>query len=117
MLPHCSLLLLLCVVRLLSPTSALPFEQRGFWDFAMDSMDSGGMMAMMRDEEEGSATDEIPTPDMHMCPFGCHCHLRVVQSTETHVCDSLSSIMNIYHYDTKIFCSLLTNQNTTYLKI
>ncbi|AWP09766.1 putative biglycan [Scophthalmus maximus] len=66
MLPHCSLLLLLCVARLHSPSSALPFEQRGFWDFAMDSMDSGGMMAMMRDEEEGSAVEEVFPPDIPM---------------------------------------------------
>lgn len=82
MLPHCSFLLLLCVARLLSTSSALPFEQRGFWDFAMDSMDSGGMMSMMRDEEEGSATEDILPPDMPMCPFGCHCQLRVVQCSD-----------------------------------
>lgn len=82
MLPHCSLLLLLCVARLFSPSSALPFEQKGFWDFAMDSMDSGGMMTMMRDEEEGSAVEEVLPPDIHMCPFGCHCRLRVVQCSD-----------------------------------
>lgn len=83
MLPHCSVLLLLCVVRLLSPSSALPFEQRGFWDFAMDSMDSmDSMMTMMRDEEEGSAVEEILPPDIPMCPFGCHCQLRVVQCSD-----------------------------------
>ncbi|TNN82359.1 Biglycan [Liparis tanakae] len=64
MLPCCPLLLLLCVARLLSTSSALPFEQRGFWDFAMDSMDSGGMMPMMRDEEQGSGVEEIPFPDI-----------------------------------------------------
>lgn len=82
MLPYCSLLLWLCVVQLLSPSSALPFEQRGFWDFAMDSMDAGGMMTMMRDEEEGSAVEEIFPPDIHMCPFGCHCQPRVVQCSD-----------------------------------
>ncbi|KAM9856028.1 biglycan b [Aulostomus maculatus] len=81
MLPHCSLLLLLCVARLLSTSSALPFEQKGFWDFAMDSMDSGGMMSMMMDEAEGSADGGVP-PDMPMCPFGCHCRLRVVQCSD-----------------------------------
>lgn len=81
MLPHCSLLLWLCLVRLLSPSSALPFEQRGFWDFAMDSLDSGGMMAMMRDEEEGS-TPTDPSTDFATCPFGCQCHLRVVQCSD-----------------------------------
>ncbi|XP_026189084.1 biglycan b [Mastacembelus armatus] len=82
MLPHFSLLLLLCVARLLSPSSALPFEQKGFWDFAMDSMDSVGMMTMMRDEEEGSAVEEILPPDIPTCPFGCHCRLRVVQCSD-----------------------------------
>ncbi|XP_068610244.1 biglycan b [Brachionichthys hirsutus] len=81
MLPHYSLLLLLCVVRMHSPSSALPFEQRGFWDFAMDSMDSGGMMMMMRDEE-GSGVEEFQPPDMVICPFGCQCQLRVVQCSD-----------------------------------
>uniref|UniRef100_A0A3Q3QP50 Biglycan n=1 Tax=Monopterus albus TaxID=43700 RepID=A0A3Q3QP50_MONAL len=79
MLPHCSLLLLLCIVQLLSPSSALPFEQKGFWDFAMDSMDSDGMMTMMRDEEDGSA---FPPPELPTCPFGCQCRLRVVQCSD-----------------------------------
>lgn len=85
MLPHCSLLLWICMVRLLSPSSALPFEQHGFWDFAMDSMDSmerDGIMTMMRDGAEGSADGEMPPPDMPMCPFGCHCQLRVVQCSD-----------------------------------
>lgn len=82
MLPHCSLLLFLSVASLLSCSSALPFEQKGFWDFAMDTMDSVGMMAMMRDEEEGSAVEEIPTTDVSMCPFGCHCRLRIVQCSD-----------------------------------
>nr|XP_004558932.1 biglycan [Maylandia zebra] len=81
MLPHCSFLLLLCAVQLPSPSSALPFEQKGFWDFALDSMDAEMTMEMMRDPEEGSADDlfphEIPT-----CPFGCQCHLRVVQCSD-----------------------------------
>lgn len=82
MLPHGPLLLWLCVVPLLSPSSALPFEQKAFWDFAMDSLDGGGgMMAMMRDEEEGS-TPTDPSPDFATCPFGCQCHLRVVQCSD-----------------------------------
>lgn len=81
MWPHYPLLLWLCAVRLLSPSSALPFEQRGFWDFAMDSLDNGEMMTMMRDEEEGS-TPTDPTTDFPTCPFGCQCHLRVVQCSD-----------------------------------
>ncbi|XP_068104435.1 biglycan [Hyperolius riggenbachi] len=72
--------------------NALPFEQRGFWDF---SMDDG--LTMMRDEanetaEEGSGgppTKRPPTvippyglPPMDLCPFGCQCHLRVVQCSD-----------------------------------
>uniref|UniRef100_G3P6V9 Biglycan n=1 Tax=Gasterosteus aculeatus aculeatus TaxID=481459 RepID=G3P6V9_GASAC len=88
MLPCGSLLLMLCVARLISTSSALPFEQRGFWDFAMDnmdnmdSMDSGGMTTMMRDEEEGSGVEEIPPHHIPMCPFGCQCRLRVVQCSD-----------------------------------
>ncbi|TNM87022.1 hypothetical protein fugu_007252 [Takifugu bimaculatus] len=81
MWPHYPLLLWLCAVRLLSPSSALPFEQRGFWDFAMDSLDKGEMMTMIRDEEEGSTPTE-PTSDFATCPFGCQCHLRVVQCSD-----------------------------------
>lgn len=79
---------MLCVARLISTSSALPFEQRGFWDFAMDnmdnldSMDSGGMTTMMRDEEEGSGVEEIPPHHIPMCPFGCQCRLRVVQCSD-----------------------------------
>ena len=80
MLAPSSLLLLLCLAHLPSPTSALPFEQRGFWDFAMDSMDGGGMMTMMRDEEEGSAMEELP--EIPVCPFGCQCQLKVVQCSD-----------------------------------
>lgn len=81
MLPLCPLLLWLCAVPLLSPSSALPFEQKVFLDFAMDSLDSGGMMTMMRDEEEGS-TPTDPSTDFATCPFGCQCHLRVVQCSD-----------------------------------
>ncbi|MED6241862.1 hypothetical protein ATANTOWER_028810 [Ataeniobius toweri] len=82
MLQHCTLLLLLCAAQLLSSSSALPFEQRGFWDFALDSLENSDMMTMMRDQGEGSAVEEIPTPDMPMCPFGCHCQLRIVQCSD-----------------------------------
>ncbi|MEE6505769.1 hypothetical protein FKM82_005652 [Ascaphus truei] len=76
--------LLLCSCVILS--HALPFEQRGFWDF---SMDDG--LAMMRDEEGASGlgpegpTSTVPDlgmPPMDLCPFGCQCHLRVVQCSD-----------------------------------
>uniref|UniRef100_A0A8C6TAZ3 Biglycan n=1 Tax=Neogobius melanostomus TaxID=47308 RepID=A0A8C6TAZ3_9GOBI len=82
MSPHCSLLLLLCVSLLPHLLPALPFEQRGFWDFAMDNFDSSDITTMMRDEEEGSAIGELPIPGPSICPFGCHCRLRVVQCSD-----------------------------------
>ncbi|XP_041655374.1 biglycan b [Cheilinus undulatus] len=108
MLPHFCFLLLLCVARLLPHSSALPFEQRGFWDFAMDSMDSDKMMTMMmRDEEEGSAVEEILPPDIHMCPFGCHCQLRVVQCSDL----GLTEVPKNIPQDTK-FLDLQNNRIT-----
>ncbi|XP_061592024.1 biglycan b [Cololabis saira] len=107
MLPHCSLLMLLCSAQLLSPSSALPFEQRGFWDFALDSMDTGGLMSMMKDEEEGSAIDELPPPDTHMCPFGCHCQLRIVQCSDL----GLTEVPKNIPTDTK-FLDLQNNRIT-----
>ncbi|XP_063792389.1 biglycan isoform X3 [Pseudophryne corroboree] len=80
-------LLLLCAWVILC--NALPFEQRGFWDF---SMDDG--FAMMKDEaaEDGSGFGTIPNaslptgrtniPGFDICPFGCQCHLRVVQCSD-----------------------------------
>ncbi|KAJ8360804.1 hypothetical protein SKAU_G00173290 [Synaphobranchus kaupii] len=96
MLPHSSLFLLLSVALLTAPSSALPFEQRGFWDFGLDG-DGGGMM-MMRDEEEGSAVDELPTPDMPSCPFGCQCQLRVVQCSDL----GLTAVPKNIPMDTKL---------------
>ncbi|KAL2104295.1 hypothetical protein ACEWY4_001163 [Coilia grayii] len=82
MLSHCTLTVLLCVAKFALFSQALPFEQRGFWDFGMDG-DGGGMMMMMRDEEEGSAVEELPTaPVFPSCPFGCQCRLRVVQCSD-----------------------------------
>ncbi|KAM8933686.1 biglycan [Pelodytes ibericus] len=77
-------LLLLCAYVILC--NALPFEQRGFWDFTMD--DGLGMM-----QDEGSGTAPPPEagpggpldpvfPPMDLCPFGCQCHLRVVQCSD-----------------------------------
>ncbi|KAK3519086.1 hypothetical protein QTP70_016337 [Hemibagrus guttatus] len=76
-----SLLLLLSVVSLASLSLALPFEQRGFWDFGMDG-DGDGLTVMMRDEEEGSAFLPTELPPIPMCPFGCQCHLKVVQCSD-----------------------------------
>lgn len=82
MLPRCSLLLFVSLAQLLRYSSPLPFEQKGFWDFAMDTMDGAGIMAMMRDEEEGSAVEDVVPNEIPMCPFGCHCRLRVVQCSD-----------------------------------
>lgn len=75
-------LLLLSVFSLTSCSPALPFEQRGFWDFGIDGDGGGSMTVMMRDEEEGSAVEDLPSPDFHVCPFGCHCQLKVVQCSD-----------------------------------
>ncbi|XP_061653633.1 biglycan b [Phyllopteryx taeniolatus] len=91
MQPCCSFLLLLCVAQLLSPSAALPFEQKGFWDFAMDSLDID-MKAMMKDEEEGSAIEELPPPEMPTCPFGCQCRLKVVQCSDLGLSEVPSNI-------------------------
>lgn len=72
-------LLLLSASLLLS--SALPFQQREFWDFGED-IDVRDLMTMMKDQEEGSAYDEVPPQERPMCPFGCVCHLKVVQCSD-----------------------------------
>ncbi|XP_028308454.1 biglycan b [Gouania willdenowi] len=91
MISRCPALLMFCVAQLLSPSFALPFEQKGFWDFAMDTMDSDMMMTMMRDEE-GSANGEIYPPDIPICPFGCQCRLRVVQCSDLGLTEVPSNI-------------------------
>lgn len=63
-------------------SSALPFQQRGFWDFG-DDIDVRDLMTMMiKDQEEGSTFEEVPPPEMPTCPFGCVCHLKVVQCSD-----------------------------------
>lgn len=73
------LILLLCCW--LTMALASPFEQRGFWDFAFD-LDG----AMMNDEEGSGFTTVAPTEGPFLpgptCPFGCQCHLRVVQCSD-----------------------------------
>ena len=71
----------------LTPLSlALPFEQRGFWDFGIEGEGGGLMTMMMRDEEDGSAVEEQPSPEFPVCPFGCHCQLKVVQCSDLGKC-------------------------------
>ncbi|KAI4886398.1 hypothetical protein NFI96_015325 [Prochilodus magdalenae] len=82
MLSHCSFLLLLSVFSLTPLSLALPFEQRGFWDFGIEGEGGGLMTMMMRDEEDGSAVEEQPSPEFPVCPFGCHCQLKVVQCSD-----------------------------------
>ncbi|XP_044538843.1 biglycan [Gracilinanus agilis] len=70
---------------LLALSQALPFEQRGFWDFTLDDG-----LAMLNDEEASGADPTSGLPDLDavtptfsaVCPFGCHCHLRVVQCSD-----------------------------------
>lgn len=105
MSPPCPLLLLLCASLLPHLLPALPFEQRRFWDFALDDFDSSDITMMMRDEEEGSAIGEDPVPGPSMCPFGCHCRLRVVQCSDL----GLSEVPKNIPPDTK-FLDLQNNR-------
>uniref|UniRef100_W5NEP1 Biglycan n=1 Tax=Lepisosteus oculatus TaxID=7918 RepID=W5NEP1_LEPOC len=70
------LLLLLCSFLASGLAHPLePFNQKVFWDFALDS-DS------MMNDEEGSGPGEEQPPPLPVCPFGCQCHLRVVQCSD-----------------------------------
>ncbi|MGH0129200.1 UNVERIFIED_CONTAM: hypothetical protein FKN15_037640 [Acipenser sinensis] len=66
--------------RLHSNTS----KRRGFLDFSLDAGDGGVSMMMMNDEEGSAIEEETPAPPGPgpVCPFGCHCHLRVVQCSD-----------------------------------
>uniref|UniRef100_A0A8C3WR69 Biglycan n=1 Tax=Catagonus wagneri TaxID=51154 RepID=A0A8C3WR69_9CETA len=73
------------LASLLALSQALPFEQKAFWDFTLD-----GGLPMLNDEEASGADSTSGIPDLDalpptysaMCPFGCHCHLRVVQCSD-----------------------------------
>uniref|UniRef100_A0A8C5RDE2 Uncharacterized protein n=1 Tax=Laticauda laticaudata TaxID=8630 RepID=A0A8C5RDE2_LATLA len=65
-------------------------DTQGFWDFSMDD-------PSVQEEEEasgifptssGAEAEDIPFYP-GLCPFGCHCHLRVVQ------CSDLAFILEI----------------------
>lgn len=74
------MMLLLSAPLLLS--SALPFQQKGFLDFGED-IDVRDLMTMMiRDQEEGSGFEDVQRPEVPTCPFGCVCHLKVVQCSD-----------------------------------
>ncbi|CAM5131699.1 unnamed protein product [Natator depressus] len=101
----------LLLAALLGLARALPFEQPAFWDFAMDEGP-----AVQRDEEEASGV--FPTsgvPDFEdvvpayggLCPFGCRCHLRVVQCSDL----GLRSVPKEIAPDTKLL-DLQNNQLT-----
>ncbi|XP_059241903.1 biglycan [Mustela nigripes] len=73
------------LASLLAVSQTLPFEQKGFWDFTLDDG-----LPMLNDEEASGAETTSGVPDLDsltptfsaMCPFGCHCHLRVVQCSD-----------------------------------
>uniref|UniRef100_A0A3B3RYV6 Biglycan n=1 Tax=Paramormyrops kingsleyae TaxID=1676925 RepID=A0A3B3RYV6_9TELE len=104
-------LLLLWATFISSLCLALPFEQRGFWDFGIEG-DIGGVMTMMRDEEDGSAFE--PTvgviPEFPTCPFGCQCQHRVVQCSDL----GLTAVPKNIPSDTKLLD--LQNNKITELK-
>ncbi|MFT7814260.1 biglycan-like [Arapaima gigas] len=106
MSPHL-LLLLFCATLIPTPAWTLPFEQKGFWDF---DGDGGGLTMMMRDEEEGSAFEEFPGPEVPVCPFGCQCHLRIVQCSDL----GLTAVPKNIPPDTKLLD--LQNNKITELK-
>ncbi|XP_067399286.1 biglycan [Emydura macquarii macquarii] len=100
----------LLLAALLGPAwaPAPPFEQSTFWDFFMDDGPAPG------DEEEASGVS--PTsglPDFEdvipayggLCPFGCHCHLHVVQCSDL----GLRSVPRDIGPDTKLL-DLQNNQ-------
>ncbi|XP_062456776.1 biglycan-like, partial [Rhea pennata] len=96
----------LVLLALALGAAALPFEQRGFWDFALDEGGGGGGRAARQapgEQEAAAAGDDSgdgdeasgafptsgapdaeaePPPYGGLCPFGCHCHLRVVQCSD-----------------------------------
>ncbi|KAL7829072.1 hypothetical protein SRHO_G00327060 [Serrasalmus rhombeus] len=53
-------------------TSALPFQQKGFWDFGKDIDVKDLLMTMMKDQEEGSAYEELPQPRAAHLPLRLH---------------------------------------------
>ncbi|TTJ85388.1 Death effector domain-containing protein [Bagarius yarrelli] len=63
-------------------STALPFQQTGFWDFGEDIDVRDLMTIMMKDQEEGSGFDDVSKPEIPTCPFGCVCHLKVVQCSD-----------------------------------
>ena len=73
------------LASLLALSQALPLEQKAFWDFTLDDG-----LPMLNDEEASGADSTSGIPDLDalpptfsaMCPFGCHCHLRVVQCSD-----------------------------------
>ncbi|XP_076840742.1 biglycan b [Brachyhypopomus gauderio] len=110
MLSKCSLLLLLSVLNLAPCSLALPFEQRGFWDFGFDG-EAGGLMTTMMRDEEGSASGEGMPPEIFPeCPFGCHCQLKVVQCSDL----GLTAVPKNIPPDTKLLD--LQNNHITELK-
>ncbi|XP_056588485.1 biglycan b [Triplophysa dalaica] len=104
-----SLLLLLHICSLTVSSLALPFEQRGFWDFSMDG-DGGNPTSVIMRDEEGSGTEEELPPDVPLCPFGCHCQLHVVQCSDL----SLTVVPKEIPKDTKLLD--LQNNRITELK-
>ncbi|XP_067171164.1 biglycan [Apteryx mantelli] len=95
----------LVLLALALGAGALPFEQRGFWDFALDEGPGGRRLAAAMADSGGGGGDDSgdgdeasgffptsgapdgdgdaePPPYSGLCPFGCHCHLRVVQCSD-----------------------------------
>ncbi|XP_056129732.1 biglycan a [Lampris incognitus] len=76
------LLLLVCVTPLPAPSIALPFQSKDLPDLGKSINLEGLMMMMMNDGEGSGYEEELPSPDYVTCPFGCQCHLKVVQCSD-----------------------------------
>lgn len=77
----CLILLLLGTLPGLSRAS--PFQQRALPDLGKTVDVKSLMQLMMNDEEDGSAFVDFDTLLKHpSCPFGCQCHMTVVQCSD-----------------------------------
>ncbi|MGH0115669.1 UNVERIFIED_CONTAM: hypothetical protein FKN15_037992 [Acipenser sinensis] len=61
---------------------AKPFRQTGFLDFMLEDEGSGKKEIDDKVEEESPPTERPDVPEGAVCPFGCQCHLRVIQCSD-----------------------------------
>ncbi|RXM27302.1 Lumican [Acipenser ruthenus] len=61
---------------------AKPFRQTGFLDFMLEDEGSGKKEIDDKVDEESPPTERPDVPEGAVCPFGCQCHLRVIQCSD-----------------------------------